>query len=119
MNKQVFNYTVYPAVVRANTETTIRIHALGENTRFLPHLTYTVEIRGVETHCSNYANLPVAVYHATPNDDGDLEITHHFIGEQRHALTLKRPQEDLENTPYRHITHRCKRAEKTSAVLYV
>lgn len=119
MNRQVFNYAVYPSVVRADSDTTIHVHPLGENTAFLPNVTYTIEIRGVETFCSDYANLPVAVYHATPNADGDLEITHHFVGEQRHAITLKRPQEDLEATPYPSITHRKKRAENTDASLQV
>ncbi len=118
MNKQVFNYAVYPAIVRADCESVIRIHPLGENTAFLPNVTYTVQIRGVETFCSDYAHLPVTSYEITPDNNGDLVIAHHFDGEQRHAITLKRPQDDLEATPYRHITHRCKRAENTEAVLY-
>lgn len=119
MNKQIFNYAVYPSVVRADTRSTVRIHPLGENTAFLPDVTYAVEIRGVETFCSDYAHLPVVFYQATPNADGDLEITHFFEGEQRYAITLKRPQEDLEATPYRDITHRNKRGENTDAVLQV
>ena len=119
MNKQVFNYAIYPSIVKADAESTIRIHPLGENTAFLPGITYTVEIRGVETFCTDYANLPVTYYQVIPNADGDLEITHYFAGEQRHALTLKRPQEDLEATPYRDITNRKKRGENTEAVLHV
>lgn len=119
MNNQVFNYAVYPAIVRANTISTIRIRPLGENTAFLPSVTYTIEIRGVETHCANYAHLPYATYHITPNADGDLEITHHFNGEQKHAITLKRPQEDLEAPPYRSITQRSKRSQNADASLQV
>ena len=119
MNKQVFNYGIYPAVVRADMTTTIRIHPLGENTAFVPGVTYTVEIRGVETFCSDYSHLPVPTYFVVPNADGDLEITHLFNGEQRHALFLKRPQEDLNATPYHDITHRSRRHENTDATLYV
>lgn len=119
MNRQVFNYTVYPAIVRADEESVIHIRPLGENTAFLPHLTYTVEIRGVETFCSDYAHLPVTYYNVVPNAAGELEISHYFAGEQRHAITLKRPQDDLEHTLHRNITHRCKRAENTEAQLQV
>ena len=119
MNKQVFNYIVTPSIVKANHETTICIHPLGENTAFIPNVTYTVEIRGVETFCSDYAHLPIAVYQITPNAVGDLEITHFFAGEQKHAITLRRPQEDLDATPYKDITHRSKRHENTNALLQV
>ncbi len=119
MNKQIFNYAVFPSIVKADAVSTICIHPSGENTAFLPDITYTVEIRGVETFCSDYAHLPLASYTVTPNADGNLEITHHFEGEQRHAIILKRPQEDLEHTPYRNITHRKKRNENTDAVLQV
>ena len=119
MNKHIFNYAVFPSIVNANQESTIFIHPLGENTVFLPHVVYTVEIRGVETYCSDYAHLPVAIYQTTANANGDLEITHFFIGEQKHAITLKRPQEDLDATPYPAITHRSKRHENTEALLQV
>lgn len=119
MNKQVFNYIVTPSVVKADHETTICIHPLGENTAFIPNVTYTVEIRGVETFCCDYAHLPIAVYQITPNAIGDLEITHFFAGEQKHAITLRRPQKDLDATPYKDITHRSKRHENTNALLQV
>jgi hypothetical protein len=119
MNRQIFNYAVYPSILPADTESTIRIHPLGENTQFVPGVTYTIEIRSVETFCSNYAHLPFAVYHVKPNDDGDLEITHLFVGEQRHAITLRRPQEDLDATPYKSITYRSRRHENTDALLQV
>lgn len=119
MNKQIFNYAIYPSIVKADTVSTICIHPLGENTAFLSNVTYTVEIRGVETFCSDYAHLPVTSYQIIPNTAGDLEITHHFEGEQRHAITVKRPAADLEHTPYRDITHRNKRGENTDAVLQV
>lgn len=119
MNRQIFNYAVYPSVLPADVVSTIRIHPLGENTRFLPDVTYTVEIRGVETLCADYAHLPFASYKVTPNSEGDLEITHLFQGEQKHAITLKRPQEDLDVTPYKDITHRSKRHENTDALLQV
>ena len=119
MNRQVFNYAVYPAVVRANAFSTIRIHPLGENTAFLSNVEYTVEVRGVETFCSDYAHLPVTFYRVIPNADGDLEISHYFNGEQRHAIKLIRPQEDLDATPYRDITHRGRRHENADALLQV
>lgn len=119
MNKQTFNYAVSPSVVRADQESSVIIHPLGENTRFVPDVSYTVEVRPVETFCNNYASLPVAWYNLKPNEDGDLVLRHHFAGEQRHALKLIRPAEDLDATPYRDITHRGKFHDNKEAVLYV
>lgn len=119
MNKQTFNYIVSPSVVPADTNSAVTIHPLGENTRFVANATYTVEIRPVESFCSNYADLPVTYYHITPNTDGDLVFSHFFESEQRHAIKLIRPQEDLDATPYRDITHRGKFHDNKEAVLYV
>lgn len=119
MNKQTFHYTITPSVVRADTTSTVRIHALGDNTKFVPNVTYTVEIRPVETFCSDYAHLPVTWYNLIPDEKGDLVLEHHFEGEQRHAIKLIRPQEDLDATPYRDITHRGKFHDNKEAVLYI
>lgn len=119
MNNYVFDYAVYPSIVPADKETTVTIHPLGENTRFVPGVSYTVEMRGVESFCNNYAHLPVEWVNVTPNEEGDLVFSHHFAGEQRHALKLIRPQEDLDATPYREITHRGKFHENKEALLYV
>jgi len=119
VNKQTFNYIVTPSVVPADTDTAVTIHPLGDNTRFVADVTYTVEIRPVETFCSNYADLPVIRYHINPNSNGDLVLSHRFEGEQRHAIKLIRPQEDLNATPYHDITHRGKFHDNKEAVLYV
>ena len=119
MNRHVFDYSVTPSIVRADTTSTVIIHPLGENTQFLPNTDYTVEVRPVETFCSNYADLPVTWYHVTPNENGDLELNHHFAGEQRHAIKIIRPQKDLDATPYRAITHRGKFHDNKEALLYV
>ena len=34
MNKQIFHYRVTPSVVRADQDTTVTIHPLGENVAF-------------------------------------------------------------------------------------
>ena len=119
MNKQTFNYGVFPSVVRADQESAVTIHPLGENTQFVPVVSYTVEVRPVETFCSNYASLPVTWYNLKPNENGDLVLRHHFQGEQRHAIKLIRPEEDLNATPYRDITHRGKFHDNKEALLYV
>ena len=119
MNKHIFNYGVYPSVVPADTVSDIVIHPLGENTQFVPGVSYTVEVRGVETFCNNYAQLPWKWYNVTPNDNGDLVIHHFFEGEQRYALKLIRPEEDLNATPYRDITNRGRRHDNKEAILYV
>lgn len=119
MNKHIFNYAVYPSVVPADSECNIVIHPLGENTKFVANVNYTVEIRGVETFCNNYAELPWKWYNVTPNKDGDLVIRHRFDGEQRYALKLIRPEEDINATPYRDITNRGRRGDNKEAVLYV
>ena len=119
MNKQTFHYAVFPSIVHADQESIVKIHPLGENTRFVPGVSYTVEVRPVETFCNNYASLPVTWYNLAPNDEGDLVLKHRFHGEQRHAIKLIRPTEDLEATPYRDITHRGKFHDNKEAVLYV
>ena len=119
MNKQTFNYILLPSVVPADIESAVKIHPLGENTRFLPGVFYTVELRPVETFCCNYADLPVTRYSLTPDENGDLILKHRFEGEQRHAIKLIRPQEDLDATPYRDITHRGKFHDNKEAVLFV
>lgn len=119
MNKHIFNYAVYPSVIPADIESDITIHPLGENVRFVPGVAYTVEVRSVETFCDNYAELPWKWYNVVPNEDGNLIIRHRFDGEQRHVLKIIRPEEDLNATPYRDITHRGKRHDNKEAVLYV
>lgn len=119
MNPQVFNYAVYPSVVPADKESSVVIHPLGENTKFLQGVTYTVEVRGAENFCCNYATLPVSLYNLTPNPDGDLVLRHHFEGEQRHSIRLVRPEEDLNATPHRNITNHSKYGENQTAFLHV
>lgn len=119
MNKQIFNYALYPSVVPADKESVVIIHPLGENTKFLSDVEYTVEVRAVETFSRTFAERPVVWYRLKPNADGDLELRHTFESEQRHSIKLVRPQEDLDATPYRDITGRGKRHENTDALLYV
>ena len=111
VNPQVFNYAVFPSIVPADKESSVVIHPLGENTKFLQGVTYTVEVRGAENFCCNYATLPVSLYNLTPNSDGDLVLHHHFEGEQRHSIRLVRPEEDLNATPHRNITNHSKYGE--------
>lgn len=119
MNKQIFQYAVYPSIVPADQKSIVTIHPLGENTAFVSGVTYTVEVRAVETFSKTYAERPVAWYNLTPNEDGDLVLEHHFESEQRHSIKLIRPQEDLDSTPYREITNRGKFHENKEALLYV
>ncbi len=119
MNKQIFNYALYPSVVPADKETTVTIHPLGENTKFLPGVEYTVEVRPVETFSRTFAERPLVWYNLQPNENGDLILRHTFAGEQRHSIKLVRPQKDLDATPYRDITNRGRCRENTEALLYV
>lgn len=118
MNKQVFNYTVCPSVVRADEVSTIRIRALGENTAFMAGATYTVVIREVQTAHGDYSVFTGTTYELTPDKQGDLVITHFFAGEQQHVLTITRPECDL-RSPHYDITHRLKYRENVTAVLSV
>jgi len=118
VNSQVFNYCVKPSVVPADASTTITIHPLGDNVAFRQGETYTVRIRATETACSDYRELSETVYTLTPNPQGDLTITHHFAGEQKHVLLVERPESDL-SSPYRDITYRPKYGENTNAILAV
>lgn len=119
MNKQIFNYALYPAIVPADQESEVVIHPLGENVQFVPGVSYTVEVRPVETFCRNYADRSVVWYNLKPNENGDLVLRHTFEGEQRHTINLVRPEEDLNATPYHDITGRGRRHENKDALLYV
>lgn len=118
MNKQVFNYIVCPSVVRADEVSTIRIRPLGENTAFMVGETYTVVIREVDTAHGDYSVFTGVTYELTPDEQGDLVITHRFAGEQQHVLTITRPEVDL-RSPHYDITHRVKYRENVTAVLGV
>ena len=119
MRLQVFDYAVYPSVLRADEVSTVTIHPLGEHVAFLPGETYTVAIRGVETACADYDALPTTEYHCIPNEAGDLTFTHRFEGEQRHSLTLTRPACD-QNSPYYAINnHRPKNKQNTVSLMAV
>ena len=119
MNRNVYYYRVTPSVVPADMETTITIHPLGENVAFNPDLTYTVEIRERDTLCTHYDGFPNVKYNCQPNEKGDLVFTHHFRGEQLHALFITRPEGDL-NSPYYEINnHRKKNSELTTSILNV
>lgn len=118
MNPQAFHYAVLPSIVRADEETAVTIHPLGENVAFLPGATYTVSIREVDTACAYYGALPTTVYECTPNEAGDLVITHRFCGEQKHVLVVSRPECDL-YSPHYDINYRKKYSDNITAVLGV
>ena len=118
MNKQVFNYIVCPSVVRADEVSTVRIRPLGENTAFMAGETYTVVIREVQTAHGDYSVFTGVTYKLTPDEQGDLVLTHRFAGEQQHVMTITRPEADL-RSPHYDITHRTKYRENVTAVLNV
>ncbi len=119
MNPQVFNYIVRPSIVRADAQTTIAIHPLGENGVFKPDMTYTVSIRAVDTACEYYNALPTAVYECKPDGNGDLIVSHLFKGEQKHVIMLTRPQEDMRSPYYEINNHRGRYGENASVTLAV
>lgn len=119
MNAQVFNYTVRPSIVRADMESTIAIHPLGENGAFKQGLTYTVSIRAVDTAHAYYNALPTAVYACTPDENGDLIVNHHFSGEQKHVILLTRPEEDMRSQYYEINNHRGRFGENAAVTLAV
>ena len=118
MNKQVFNYIVTPSVVPADEVSTVYIRPLGENTAFMAGETYTVVIREVDTAHGDYSVFTGVMYECTPDETGALVITHRFSGEQKHVLTITRPEVDL-RSPHYDITHRVKYRENVTAVLGV
>ncbi|MBR5221911.1 MAG: hypothetical protein IKV66_13065 [Clostridia bacterium] len=119
MNSQIFNYIVRPSIVRADAETTVAIHPLGENGAFKQGLTYTISIRAVDSAHAFYDALPTTVYECTPNDSGDLVFTHRFEGEQKHVILLKRPDEDMRSPYYEINNHRGRFGENASVTLAV
>ena len=119
MNAQVFNYIVRPSVVRADAESAITIHPLGENGAFKAGLTYTISIRDVDTAHAFYDALPTAVYECTPDENGDLVVSHFFKGEQKHVIMLKRPEEDMRSPYYEINNHRGRFGENAAVTLAV
>ncbi len=118
MNPQTFNFLIQPSVVPADVVTTVTIHPLGENVVFRQNETYTVRIRATETLCTDYREFPETVYTCTPNQQGELTVTHLFAGEQKHVILLERPESDL-SSPYRDLTYRPKYGENVGATLAV
>lgn len=119
MNKQVFNYTVLPSVVRADEVTRIRIKPLGENGTFKKDLTYKVAFRAVDTACRHFGALPTDTYEITPDEDGCLSVEHYFAGEQKHVIFLTRPDEDMRSMYYEINNHRGRFGENASVELAV
>ena len=113
MNPHIFNYSIFPSIVRADRESTITIHPLGENALFKPGAEYTVTIRPVDCLLIKevrYADrvdsgpTPNVTYKCIPNENGDLVVTHLFKGEQQHAILIDRPECDSKS-PYFEINN--------------
>ncbi|MBR4961488.1 MAG: PHP domain-containing protein [Clostridia bacterium] len=119
MNRQVFNYSVIPSIVRADTVSQIRIRPLGENGKFKQGLSYQVSVRAVETASRHYDALPTAVYEVVPDEDGCLVFEHTFVGEQKHVIFLTRPEEDMRSLYYEINNHRGRFGENASVTLAV
>ena len=119
MNAQIFNYTVRPSIVRADTVTAVAIHPLGENGAFKPGLTYTVSVRAVDHAHAFYDGLTTAHYECTPDENGDLQFTHLFEGEQKHVIQIKRPDEDMRSPYYEINNHRGRFGENAAVTLAV
>jgi hypothetical protein len=118
MNSQIFHYSVRPSIVRADEQSTVVIHPLGENSAFMQGQVYKVIVREVETAHGDFQKFVGITYECSPNEDGDIVITHTFRGEQKHTLTITRPECDL-RSPHHAINHRAKYGENISAVLGV
>ncbi len=120
MNKHVFHYRVTPSVVRADSDATVTIHPLGENVAFKQGSTYYVRFAEVETGHADFTKaLNAKAYQCQPNEQGDIVVTHHFRGEQRHAIFISRPEED-QNSPHYDINNRRrKNGENTVATICV
>ncbi len=99
------DFRIIPSVVPADQESTITMHPQGENARFIPGKTYTVSIREVEHACAYYDAFPAAVYQCTANEDGSLSFTHFFKGEQKHTVSVQRPEDERHGIHYA-INHR-------------
>ena len=88
------DFRITPSVVPADTESTITMHPQSENARFLPGKTYKVSIREVECACAYYNAFPAATYDCVAAADGSLSFTHTFRGEQKHTVTVQRPEDE-------------------------
>ena len=99
------DFRIIPSVVPADKESTITMHPQGENARFIPGKTYTVYIREVEHACAHYSDFPAAIYKCEAREDGSLSFTHFFKGEQKHAVSVQRPEDERNGIHYA-INHR-------------
>ena len=99
------DFRIFPSVVPADCESTVTMYPQGENARFIPGKTYTVYIREVEHACVYYNAFPAAVYQCEANKDGSLSFTHFFKGEQKHAVSVQRPEDERHGIHYA-INHR-------------
>ena len=99
------DFRIVPSVVPADTESTITLYPQGENARFIPGKTYTVSVREVEHACVYYDAFPAAVYECVAGEDFSLSFTHYFKGEQKHTVTVQRPEDERHGIHYA-INHR-------------
>ncbi len=96
------------------------IHPLGENVAFRAGVTYCVRFAEMDTGHGDFTKaLQAKVYQCSPNENGDIVISHYFRGEQRHAVLITRPEEDLNSPHYDINNHRKKNKENTVATLCV
>ena len=99
------DFRITPSVVPADRESTITMHPQSENARFIPGKTYTVYIREVETACAHYGDFPAVIHKCVAKEDGSISFTHLFHGEQKHAVTVQRPEDERHGMHYA-INHR-------------
>ena len=112
------DFRITPSVVPADQISTVTMHPQGENARFCPGKSYTVLIREVECACAYYDAFPAASYECVANEDGSLSFTHLFRGEQKHAVTVKRPEEEHRGIHY-DINHRVRYADDMTYQFYL
>ncbi len=112
------DFRITPSVVPADRESTVTLHPQGENARFLPGKTYKVSIREVECACAYYDAFPAAVYDCVAKEDGSISFTHTFRGEQKHAVTVERPEEERRGIHYA-INHRVRYADDMTYHFYL
>lgn len=86
----LYDYDIYPKVVRANIETCITIRPLGGRCPFMPGKEYPILIKAVTN--GNPGDYPSSGSYtqktATCGVDGCLRITHTFTSEQEYFLDV-------------------------------
>lgn len=100
MKTQLYDYDVFPKVIKSGVPTEITIRPLGKHAAFGETVQLRVQPLQERTYELDDTPRGGADYTLTPDADGCLRFTHHFSGEQEHFLVFQGRKGKIELSVY-------------------